>query len=66
VLRALVEARTGEVSELLAEGRSLVEEIERLVCALYGVPDDLVDEVVAHAVTRAASAVAPDADGGID
>jgi len=30
-----------------------VEAAERLVCALYGVPTELADEVVAHAVARA-------------
>lgn len=44
------------VAGLLAEGRRLVEQVERLVCALYEVPDDLTDEVVAHAVRRAGDA----------
>jgi hypothetical protein len=52
----LVEKRTALVAGLLAEGRRLVEEVERLVCALYDVPDDLADEVVAHAVERAGRA----------
>jgi len=39
---------------LLLEGRTLVEEVERLVCALYDVPAELTDAVVAHAVARAA------------
>ncbi len=43
------------VGDLLAEGRRLVEEVERLVCALYELPDELTDEVVAHAVARAGS-----------
>ena len=51
------EKRMGEraklVAGLLAEGRRMVEEVERLVCALYAVPDDLTEEVVAHAVVRA-------------
>ena len=47
-----VEARRQAVSRLLAEGRALVEEVERLVCALYDVSDDLTEQVVAHAVRR--------------
>jgi N-6 DNA Methylase/Eco57I restriction-modification methylase len=43
-----------EVERLLAEGRAKVEQVERLVCALYGLPDDLIDDVVEHAVARAA------------
>jgi hypothetical protein len=46
-------ARVAEVRRLLAEGRELVEQIERLVCALYDLPPELADEVVAHAVARA-------------
>jgi len=34
----------------------LVEEVERLVYALYGLPPDLTDEVVGHAVQRAVRA----------
>lgn len=41
------------VAGLLAEGRELVERIERLLCAVYDVPDDLADAVVEHAVRRA-------------
>ncbi len=52
----LVDERTLMVQELLAEGRRLVEEVERLVCALYEVPDELTEGVVAHAVDRAARA----------
>lgn len=37
------------VSRLLGEGRDLVE---RVVCEIYDVPDDLADQVVAHAVRR--------------
>ena len=51
--RTGVESAGGEVAALLAEGRLLVEVAERLVCALYGIPADLTDEVVAHAVARA-------------
>jgi hypothetical protein len=49
----LVVERAMLVTGLLSEGRRLVEEVERLVCALYDVPADLTDEVVAHAVGRA-------------
>ncbi|MBA2461028.1 MAG: SAM-dependent DNA methyltransferase [Actinobacteria bacterium] len=52
-LQRLATERAETVRTLLAEGRRLVEEIERLVCALYGVSDELTDEVVAHAVARA-------------
>ncbi len=45
--------RADLVAALLTEGRSLVEEVERLVCGLYGLPADLTDEVVQHAVERA-------------
>ncbi|HEX6701579.1 MAG TPA: hypothetical protein VF101_12705 [Gaiellaceae bacterium] len=53
--RELADQRRVLVDNLLAEGRRLVEEVERLVCALYDVPPDLTDEVVAHAVKRAAA-----------
>lgn len=52
--RLLVEETSTEVAELLAAGRTLVEAAERLVCALYGISAELEDEVVAHAVARAA------------
>jgi hypothetical protein len=45
--------RTEVVRKLLADGRCLVEEVERLVCALYDVPKDLTDAVVEHAINRA-------------
>jgi len=45
--------RQDEIDDLLAIGRELVEAVERLVCALYGVPDVLTDLVVESAVTRA-------------
>ena len=45
--------RQGEIDDLLAVGRELVEVVERFVCALYGVPDALTDLVVESAVTRA-------------
>jgi hypothetical protein len=47
--------RAQEVSALLIEGRRLVEEVERLVCELYGLPDELTDAVIAHAAQRAGS-----------
>jgi hypothetical protein len=43
------------IRQLLAEGRGLVEEVERLVCALYDVPAELTEEIVEHAVRRAGS-----------
>jgi len=46
-------ARVARVSHLLADGRRQVERVERLVCALYGLPDELTDAVVEHAVERA-------------
>jgi hypothetical protein len=45
--------RQGEIDDLLAVGRELVEVVERLACALYGIPDALTDLVVESAVTRA-------------
>ncbi len=48
-----VRERADLVSALLAEGRRLVEEVEWLVCGLYGLPDELTNEVVRHAVERA-------------
>lgn len=53
-LAALVDGRAREVRSLLDEGRRLVEEVERLVCALYGLPADLTEAVVEHAAARAA------------
>lgn len=49
-----VRERAKLVGGLLAEGRRLVEEVERLVCALYELPDELTEEVVTRAVARAA------------
>ncbi len=46
--------RQTEIDALLATGPELVEVAERLVCRLYGIASDLEDEVVAHAVARAA------------
>ena len=51
-----VAERARGVEALLAEGRDLVERVERLVCAVYDVPDDLTEQVVAHAVRRASYA----------
>jgi hypothetical protein len=48
-------ARLAEAERLLAEGRALVERVERLVCALYDVPDELAEAVVEHAAARASS-----------
>jgi hypothetical protein len=56
--RESVEAGETEVAALLAEGRNLVEAAERLVCALYAIPTEMEDEVVAHAVSRAEAAAA--------
>jgi hypothetical protein len=53
---ALVEDRQATVQTLLDEGRRLVEEAERLVCALYDVPSELEEAVVAHAAQRALEA----------
>ena len=49
----LAAARAELVTGLLAEGRKLVERVERLVCGLYEVPDELTEEVVTHALGRA-------------
>jgi len=49
------DAREGEVRDLLMRGRDMVERVERLVCSLYDVPEDLTDAVVEHAVARAQS-----------
>ncbi len=45
--------RQDEIDELLAVGRQLVEAVERLVCALYGLPEALTELVIESAVTRA-------------
>lgn len=52
---ALLDVRRTTIDQLLAEGRELVEQVERLVCTLYDVPDDLAEEVVQHALQRAAA-----------
>jgi len=49
-----------EVEGLLASGRGLVETAERLVCRLYGLPPELEDRVIEHAVTRSAGTPALD------
>lgn len=59
--KAEVEASTAEVTRLLADGQALVIAAERLVCALFGVPHELEDEVVAHGVARAKAAAADSA-----
>jgi hypothetical protein len=51
---ALEEEHQLVVRDLLEEGRRKVEEVERLVCALYGLPENLTDAVVQHAIDRAA------------
>jgi hypothetical protein len=51
--RARVQVRQDEIDDLLERGRILVEAVERLVCCLYGVPDDLTELVIESAVTRA-------------
>lgn len=52
---AVVAEEGAMVAELLADGRLLVEAVERLVCALYDVPVELEDDVVQHALARASS-----------
>jgi len=47
-----IEERRKVVQRLLEEGRELVERVERLVCAIYDVPDDLTEQVVSHAIGR--------------
>lgn len=49
------EERAHLIATLLSEGRELVKQVERLVCTLYELSDELTDEVVAHAVNRAGS-----------
>lgn len=58
---AEVARRQDEIDALLDVGRRLVEAVQRLVCALYGVPDALTELVVASAVTRSGT-VAAEAD----
>jgi hypothetical protein len=47
-----------DACDLVAQGRILVEAAERLVCALYGLPSELEDEVVEHAMARAKATAA--------
>lgn len=47
-----IEKRRQLVQGLLDDGRDLVERVERLACAIYDVPDDLTEQIVAHAVRR--------------
>lgn len=51
----LVSGKAAAVQGLLDEGRRLVEQLERLVCALYEVPAELTEDVIEHAVRRAAA-----------
>lgn len=53
---ALIESRREAVQALLDEGRELVERAERLVCALYRIPPELEETVIAHAAQRALDA----------
>jgi len=53
-------AVSAEVSALLADGRRLVEQVERLVCGLYDLPAELTDAVVEHAVKRARAGMPDD------
>jgi hypothetical protein len=48
-----IAGKQAEIDELLAIGRQLVEAVERLVCALYGLPGSLTDLVVESAISRA-------------
>lgn len=49
---AQIEERRRVVQGLLDTGRELVERVERLICVIYDVPEDLTEQVVAHAVSR--------------
>jgi hypothetical protein len=50
---ATCDTLASDVEALLDEGRVTVERVERLVCALYGLDDDLTQAVVDHAIQRA-------------
>ena len=52
--------RQTHIQQLLEDGRLLVEAVERLVCALYAVPDALTERVIASAVSRAGTTGAED------
>lgn len=54
-----LDERQAEIADMLRAGRSLVEIAERLVCRLYGVPRELEDEVVDHAIARAQGSASP-------
>lgn len=54
-----VDERAAEVEGLMRTGRLLAEAAERLVCALYGLPTELEDSVVDHALARAARRTVP-------
>jgi hypothetical protein len=54
--------RLAEIGRLLDKGRDLVARAERLVCRLYGLPLELEEEVVAHAIERAARREPRDAE----
>lgn len=51
--RELVAADTERLSRGLVAGRKMVEMVERLVCTLYAVPEDLTEEIIVHAIKRA-------------
>ncbi|MGK2939476.1 MAG: Eco57I restriction-modification methylase domain-containing protein [Solirubrobacteraceae bacterium] len=53
---AEVEQEQRHIDELLATGRLYAEAVERLVCALYGVPEPLTEKVIESAVVRAGAA----------
>lgn len=57
---ARVADRLASVQRLLEDGRAKVEQVERLVCALYALDADLTDEVVEHALARARRGMAAD------
>jgi hypothetical protein len=58
----LLHQQTGEIDRLLDDGRELVERAERITCRLYGVSAELEDEIVAHAVARAARSAPSDGE----
>lgn len=55
--------RHSELDNLLKAGRELVEAVERLVCGLYGLPDELIQVVIESATTRAGAVGGPDVQG---
>ncbi len=62
VLEAAVAEATARIDTGLHRGRTLVEAVERIVCALYGVDAALTEQVVASAVARAGSVAAAGGD----